>query len=81
LFGMVLKQTWRLALIGAAVGVLVSIVSMPVLSSLFFGIRPIETFIILGVVSLTLLIATLTAWLAAKPWMRMSPAALLTLLS
>jgi predicted permease len=69
LFAMVLKETWKLALVGAALGATVSIVSMPILSSLLYGIRPIETFVIASVIVLTLFIATLTAWLAARPWM------------
>ena len=77
LLAMVLAQTWRLALIGAALGVIVSIVAMPMLSSLLFGIAPVETFIIVSVLLLTLLIATLTAWFAARPWMSKSPTNLL----
>jgi predicted permease len=77
LFRLVLTQTSRLALIGAALGTLISIITLPILSSLLFGIRPIETFIMVSVSVLTLLIATLTAYLAARPWMRMSATKLL----
>ncbi len=72
-----MKQTWRLALIGAALGATASILAMPILSSLLSGIRPVETFVILSVLTLTLFIATLTAWLAALPWMSKSPTNLL----
>jgi hypothetical protein len=72
LFGMVLGQTARLALGGAAIGVLVSLALQPIVSSLFYGIRPVETLVIATVVTVSVLMAMATAWMAARPWTRMS---------
>jgi hypothetical protein len=72
LFGMVLRQTARLAMTGAAIGVLLSVAAQPVVSSLFYGIRPVETLVITTVVTLSIAIALITAYLAARPWTRMS---------
>lgn len=72
LFRMVLRQTARLALIGATIGVLVSLALQPIVASLFYGIRPVETLVIATVMTVSVSMAMATAYVAARPWTRMS---------
>jgi predicted permease len=72
LFRMVLRQTAHLALAGVTIGVLVSLALQPIVSSLFYGVRPVETLVIATVVTVSVSIAMATAYVAARPWTRMS---------
>jgi putative ABC transport system permease protein len=72
LFVMVLWQTARVASVGAILGVAAGSASLPIVTSLFYGIRPIEPLVLLGVACVSVVIALVTAYLAARPWTRMS---------
>jgi predicted permease len=72
LFAMVLRQTAWLALSGAAIGVALSLAAQPIVGSLFYGIRPVEPLVIATVTTTCVMLAIATAYLAARPWTRMS---------
>jgi predicted permease len=72
LFAMVLRQTAWLALSGAAIGVALSLAARPIVASLFYGIRPVEPMVLATVVTTCVVLAIATAYLAARPWTRMS---------
>jgi ABC-type antimicrobial peptide transport system permease subunit len=72
LFAMVLRQTAWLALSGAAIGVALSLAVRPIVASLFYGIRPVEPLVFVTVVTTCIVLAIATAYLAARPWTRMS---------
>ena len=72
LFGMILRYTAALAGLGCAGGIIVSQVSVPIVSSAFYGIRPVETGVLLAVVIFNLGIALAISYLVVRPWTRMS---------
>jgi putative ABC transport system permease protein len=73
LFAMVLRHTVMLASIGAAIGVISGAATLPVVSSLLYGVGPVDPIVIAGVVFVSIAIAMLTAYVATRPWTRMSP--------
>src|SRR6266542_5487211 len=48
LFRLVLRHTALLTCIGVVIGVTISMLALPIVSSLFYGIRPVESFFILS---------------------------------
>jgi predicted permease len=72
LFMMVLRHTGRVASVGAVIGVAAGSASLPLVTSLFYGIRPVEPMVFAAVACASVAIALLTAYLAARPWTRMS---------
>jgi putative ABC transport system permease protein len=73
LFAIVLRHTAMLAATGAAIGVTSGAAALPAVSSLFYGIGPVDPIVIAGVVFVSIAIAMLTAYVATRPWTRMSP--------
>jgi putative ABC transport system permease protein len=72
LFMMVLGHTGRVASVGAMIGVAAGSASLPLVTSLFYGIRPVEPMVFAAVAGASVAIALVTAYLAARPWTRMS---------
>jgi putative ABC transport system permease protein len=72
LFLMVLGYTARVASVGTTFGVAAGAASLPLVTSLFYGIRPVEPIVIAGVSCVSVAIALATAYLAARPWTRMN---------
>jgi putative ABC transport system permease protein len=56
-------------LLGLGLGILMS----ALLGSLLYGIRPVETGVLVAVLALTATIALATAYLAARPWVKADP--------
>jgi putative ABC transport system permease protein len=56
-------------LLGLGLGILMS----ALLGSLLFGIRPVETGVLVTVLALTATVALVTAYLAARPWVKADP--------
>jgi predicted permease len=59
--------------IGISVGLALGVAMSTVLGSLLFGIRPVEMTVFLGVIVVTASIALVTAYFAARPWVRIDP--------
>ena len=57
---------------GATVGIGAASASLPLASSLFYGIRPVDPVVVAAVAGASFVIALITAYLAARPWTRMS---------
>ena len=72
IFMLVLGHTARVASVGAVFGLAGGSASVPLVTSLLYGVRPIEPAVIAAVATATIAIALVTAYLAAKPWTRMS---------
>jgi putative ABC transport system permease protein len=72
LFMMVLSQTARVAAVGATLGVAAGSASLPLVTSLFYGIRPVEPMVVVAVAGASVVVALVTAYRAARPWTRMS---------
>jgi len=72
LFMMVLRHTARVAAVGAALGAAIGSASLPLVTSLFYGIRPVEPMVVAAVAGASVAVALVTAYLAARPWTRMS---------
>jgi hypothetical protein len=72
LFGLVLRHTARVASVGAAIGVAAGSVVLPLVSSLFYGVRPVEPVVIIAVVCASMAMSLITTYIAARPWTRMS---------
>jgi predicted permease len=72
LFMIVLGQTARVASLGATLGVAAGSASLPLVTSLFYGIRPVEPMVVAAVACASVAVALVTAYLAARPWTRMS---------
>lgn len=73
LMASLLRHSAVFAGIGVAVGLGLGVAMSSLLASLLFGIRPVEPAVLLAVTVLTTCIALLTAYLAAKPWIRVDP--------
>lgn len=72
LFMMVLGHTARVASVGATLGVAGGSASVPLVTSILYGIRPVEPIVIVAVAIASVAVALVTAYIAAKPWTRMS---------
>lgn len=73
LMASLLRQSIAITGVGLAVGIGLGVVMSALLGSLLFGIRPIETTVLLGVVALTAVMALITAYMAARPWVKIDP--------
>jgi predicted permease len=73
LMASLLRQSIVITGIGLAVGIGLGVAMSALLGSLLFGIRPVETPVLLGVVALTATMALVTAYLAARPWVKIDP--------
>jgi predicted permease len=73
LFAIVFRRTAGVAAVGAALGMAVGGAVLPlVTASLFYGVRPLEPAVIGAAVGVSAAVALVTAYLAARPWTRMS---------
>jgi predicted permease len=70
--GIVLRQALWLGGLGAAAGLALGQLALPVASSVFFGIRPAEPMILWTVGLFTIVVTLTVAFVAARPWMRIS---------
>jgi predicted permease len=72
LFVMVLRQTGVVALAGAGVGLAIGLALVPVVSAIFYGIRPVEPAVLGGVVITSVGLAVGTTYLVVRPWGRLT---------
>ena len=72
LFGLVFHQTAILALIGYAVGIGISQAGRPIVAAVLYGVRPVEIGVLAAVLIVNVLLAVGIAYLAVKPWTRLS---------
>ena len=77
LFRMVLGQIARLTGAGAVAGIGIAMATLPLVSALFFNITSSDTTVNAVVLALEFALATATAYVAARPWVRASPVELL----
>jgi putative ABC transport system permease protein len=73
LMASLLRQSIVITGVGLAVGIGLGVAMSALLGSLLFGIRPVETGVLVGVVTLTATMALVTAYLAARPWVKIDP--------
>lgn len=73
LWNMILRQTSVVTAAGVGLGILGGIIASILVRSLLYGIHPVE-WIVFAVVALTMgLMTALTAYSAARPWLRTDP--------
>jgi predicted permease len=72
LFVMVLRQTGGVALAGALVGLASGLALVPVVSEIFYGIRPVEPAVLAGVVLATVALAVGSTYFVIRPWARLA---------
>jgi putative ABC transport system permease protein len=68
-----LRQSALTTGVGLALGIGLGILMSSLLHSLLYGIRPVETGVLIAVLLLTSSIGLLTAYWAARPWVRVDP--------
>ena len=68
-----LRQAATFAGIGIGIGLAMGVALSILLGSLLYGIQPVEPAVLLPVTVFTTLIALLTAYFAAKPWLAVDP--------
>ena len=71
--GLVLKRSFRLTLIGAAIGVVISALVSRVLSVLLFGVSPLDPITFVGVCAFLLGVGMLASYLPARRAARIDP--------
>ena len=67
-FALALRQTGWVALAGAITGLIAGMSLLPLVSSFFYGIAPIEPGVVLVVALICVAIALLTTYIVTKPW-------------
>jgi predicted permease len=73
LWNMILRQTSVVTASGVSLGILGGVIASTLVRSLLYGIRPVE-WTVFATVALTLgLMTVLTAYSAARPWLRADP--------
>jgi predicted permease len=72
LFGMILRQTGRLAAWGALGGLVLGFALMPVVAAAFFGVAPVEPLAMIGAASGAAAIVIVTTYTVVKPWTRLA---------
>jgi len=70
--GLVLRQALILGGAGAAMGLALSQLALPIAASAFYGIRPVEVGILSAVGAFSLIVTVVVAFAAARPWTRVS---------
>jgi predicted permease len=73
LIASLLRQSTLVTVIGLALGLGMGVGMSSLLGSLLFGIRPVEPMVLVGVVLVTAAISLITAYLAARPWVKVDP--------
>jgi len=74
LLGLVIFQTARPAVYGSAIGLVLSLAIAPLLSSLVYGVRPLDAITYAGVVLLVALTTLIGTYLPARGVLRVDPA-------
>jgi predicted permease len=70
--GLVLRQTLIFGVIGSAIGAGLSLLALPIVSSLFFGVHPAEPVMVSAVALSSVAISSGVGYVAARPWARTS---------
>ena len=70
---MVLRQGLRLALAGAAVGLVGALIVSHLMAGLLYGVRPTDPLTFLGVALLLISVALLACYIPARRAMRVDP--------
>jgi predicted permease len=73
LWRMILRQTSLVTATGVCLGILGGIAAGALVRSLLYGIHPVEWFVFLAVTLIMGMMTVLTAYSAARPWMRADP--------
>jgi predicted permease len=73
LWKLILRQTSKVTLIGISLGFAGGIAASMMARSLLYRIQPVEWFVLLGVAFVMLVMTTVTAYSAARPWMSVDP--------
>ncbi|MGB6885309.1 MAG: ABC transporter permease [Candidatus Acidiferrum sp.] len=73
LWRMILRQTSVVTAAGVVLGILGGIIASMLVRSLLYGIHPVEWFVFLAVALIMGGMTMLTAYSAARPWMRADP--------
>jgi ABC-type antimicrobial peptide transport system permease subunit len=73
LWKMILRQTSVVTAAGVFLGTIGGIIATALVRSQLYGIRPVEWSVFLGVAVTMGTMAVLTAYSAARPWMRADP--------
>ena len=73
LWKLILRQTSTITLIGIGVGIAGGIGASIVARSLLYKIQPVEWFVLFSVAFVMLAMTIVTAYSAARPWMRVDP--------
>ena len=73
LWRMILRQTSMVTAAGVILGIALGIVASMIVRSLLFGVQPVEWFVFLAVTLLMSGMTAITAYSAARPWMRADP--------
>jgi ABC-type antimicrobial peptide transport system permease subunit len=72
LFGMVLRQTAWLAGAGAVAGLASGFALMPLATSIFYGIAPVEPVVMAGAALAAALLVVVTTYDVVRPWTRLA---------
>jgi putative ABC transport system permease protein len=72
-FSLIVKDGFRLTLIGVAIGVAISLLVAPALSTLLFGIQPVDPITFAVVVATILVVALCASVIPARRGMRVDP--------
>ena len=73
LWNMILRQTSVVTATGVSLGILGGVLANALVRSLLYGIRPVEWTVFSAVALAMALITMLTAYSAARPWVRTDP--------
>jgi predicted permease len=73
LWKLILRQTSTITLIGICVGIAGGICASILARSLLYQVRPVEWIVLVGVAFVMLAMTIVTAYSAARPWMRVDP--------
>jgi predicted permease len=68
-----LRQSTLVTIIGLVLGLAMGVGMSSLLGSLLFGVRPVEPMVLVVVVLLTAAISLITAYMAARPWVKVDP--------
>jgi len=72
LMGLVLRRVLGFGLAGALIGVALTMAIQPALSSVFYGLKPVEAGLLAAALGLSLALCLAVGYLAARPWTRIS---------
>ncbi|MGB8474522.1 MAG: ABC transporter permease [Candidatus Acidiferrum sp.] len=73
LWRMILRQTCGVTAAGLTLGIVLGILASALVRSLLFGVQPVEWFVLLAVALVMGAMTVVTAYSAARPWMRADP--------